>query len=165
MTRERWLAVPGYEGCYEVSDQGQVRSLDRRSTRGAHSVLARGRVLTPKFTPYPTVSLWLDGRQYTRRVHTLVAEAFIGPRPPGMYVCHGNGDETDNRLENLRYDTPSANELDTVRHGRHSEARKTHCKNGHEFTPENTYTGSGQRRCNECHRLRSIEYRRQRAAS
>lgn len=50
-------------------------------------------------------------------VHVLMMEAFVGPRPPGHYVCHNNGDPADNRLENLRYDTPKGNSADASRHG------------------------------------------------
>lgn len=50
-------------------------------------------------------------------VHRLVLEAFIGPRPPGMYGCHNNGNPTDNRLRNLRWATPRENVADMHRHG------------------------------------------------
>jgi hypothetical protein len=52
------------------------------------------------------------------RVHVLVLEAFVGPRPPGMVCCHGDGDPTNNALSNLRWDTPQANHADRVKHGR-----------------------------------------------
>jgi ketosteroid isomerase-like protein len=50
-------------------------------------------------------------------VAVLLAETFIGPRPPGHLVCHNNGDSTDDRLENLRYDTPKGNSRDAIKHG------------------------------------------------
>lgn len=59
----------------------------------------------------------------------------------------------DNRLTNLRWDSRSGNISDQVRDGTHNNARKTHCKWGHEFTPENTGKQSnGGRRCITCHR-------------
>jgi hypothetical protein len=64
---------------------------------------------TYKSNGYKYVTLYYKGRGKTRRVHTLVAEAFIGPRPDGMEVCHGNGTPTDNRAENLRWDTHKVN--------------------------------------------------------
>ncbi len=94
---------------------------------------------------YPVVNLKTGiergraGYQVRRTIHTLVAAAFIGPRPDGMDTCHNNGDKTDNRLDNLRYDTKSANAFDTLKHGTNRAANKTHCPLGHEYTTENTY--------------------------
>jgi hypothetical protein len=59
-----------------------------------------------------------EPRSKHRDVHTLILEAFIGPRPPGMQCCHKDGNPLNNRLDNLRWDTPSSNSRDTVRHGR-----------------------------------------------
>lgn len=154
-TPEEWRLVVGYEGLYEVSDQGRVRSLDRDSTRG-DGVKRRltGRMMKAYRSPgnYDRVSLFDGlGRRHWKRVHTLVLEAFIGPRPDGAVACHNDGDHTNNRVDNLRWDTYSANNVDLVVHGTHWQARKTHCKNGHEFTPENTIIRpEGGRKCREC---------------
>lgn len=162
--QETWLPVVGWEDLYEVSDQGRVRSLDREiemssSRTRAFKMVKRGRVLSPIFSAgysYPRVQLCRDGVVARRRVHRLVAEAFLGPRPDGMYVCHWNDDPTDNRLANLRYATPSQNSYDAVRNGRNWEANMTHCKYGHAFTDENTYINpsTGARRCYTCKRQR-----------
>jgi hypothetical protein len=122
---ETWAAVPGWDGLYEVSDAGRVRSLDRTvCIRNPHGVLAprtyRGRVLKAAIGPsgYPLVSFTAPGRKREYHfVHALVARAFIGPRPDGLDVCHGNGVRSDNRLENLRYDTRQANAMDRHAHG------------------------------------------------
>ena len=66
---------------------------------------------------YLIVSLSKECVVKTPSVHTLVLSAFVGSRPEGMHACHGNGNKLDNRLENLRWDTVSANALDRVRHG------------------------------------------------
>lgn len=50
-------------------------------------------------------------------VHRMVLTTFVGPCPPGIQACHNNGDPTDNRLSNLRWDTPKSNSEDRVRHG------------------------------------------------
>ncbi len=57
------------------------------------------------------------GRKVVARVHRVVMEAFVGPCPDGMEVCHGDGDPMNARLDNLRYDTRKANHADKKRHG------------------------------------------------
>lgn len=58
-----------------------------------------------------------DGRPKSKRVHQLVAEAFLGERPKGWHTCHNDGVVTNNALANLRYDTPSGNYSDEHKHG------------------------------------------------
>jgi hypothetical protein len=104
-------------------------------------------------TTYAHYALRLGGRK--RYIHDLVLETFVGPKPPGACVRHLNGNSRDNRLENICYGTYSENMYDRVAHGNHPHAGKTHCKRGHEFTPENTYVipASGSRQCLTCRRL------------
>jgi hypothetical protein len=158
VTDEEWRAIPGYEGLYEVSDQGRVRSLDRDwgpDSRGRRRP-RRGKMLRPSTASgYPVVVL--AGRS-TRSVHSLVAEAFLGPRPSGLVVRHLNGDYLDPRAENLAYSTRKENAADMYLHGT-SLAFRTRCrKRGHEFTPENTVyltstDGQTQRLCRACRRI------------
>lgn len=77
------------------------------------------RRLRPSRTPfgYVSLSLYEKGKRHMRMAHRLVAEAFIGPCPPGLEVAHCNGDPADNRVENLRYDTRSGNLADRAKHG------------------------------------------------
>jgi hypothetical protein len=116
---EVWKPVKGFEGMYEVSDQGRVRSLERTIVRanGVPMRVAGGilscSVSNDRSRGYPAVNLL--GR--SRLVHHLVLEAFVGPRPSGYEGCHGNGIRTDNRLANLRWDTMSGNQMDRVLHG------------------------------------------------
>jgi hypothetical protein len=154
---ERWLPVIGWEGLYEISDRGAVRSLPRIVSAGprAHQRRASGRLLKPALTKrgYFQATLCRDGKDRKRPVHQLILEAFIGPRPPGMECCHANDIKTDNRLENLRWDTTSANSYDRVRNGIHPMSRKTHCKNGHPFDKTNTGINyRGARWCRQCNR-------------
>lgn len=121
-----WRSVVGYEGLYEVSDSGIVRN-------------TAGLELKPRLTEmYPrwTVRLTKDGKRSTIFVHKLVAEAFIGPRPPGADICHGDGDRDNNSAANLRYDSHSENMRDAVRHGTHSMARRMACPRGHSIRDE-----------------------------
>lgn len=167
MNTETWRPVVGFEGWYEVSDLGRVRSVDRVVTmagRWAGALTRRaGRVRKPRLQSngYLFVNLSREGNLTIQNVHQMVARAFLGPRPPAHDVCHGNGDKTDNRLENLRYDTRSANNHDRVRHGTHPNASQTHCIHGHEFTPANTILRrQGGRDCRACLSERSKRYRR-----
>jgi transposase len=68
-------------------------------------------------TGYLQVKLRKDGRYHNLKVHRLVAEAFIGPRPAGMDIRHGSTDRTDNRASNLSYGSRADNEADKVRDG------------------------------------------------
>lgn len=115
---EIWKPVNGHEGHYEVSDQGRVRSLDRYVPRRRGKPMRRvGKILKSIVAAggpgYPIINLC--GR--TTYVHSLVLEAFVGPRPHRHEACHENGIRTDNRLANLRWDTPQANQMDRARHG------------------------------------------------
>jgi hypothetical protein len=148
---ERWLPIPGYVGLYEVSDQGRIRSLDRIVTfRDGKRRLFKGQLIRSRSRRdgYRLVTLSRNGQIEHWLVQHLVMLAFVGLRPEGAVVCHGNGVRDDNRPSNLRYDSYSENNFDLVRHGKHHHARKTHCKWGHEFTPENTaFRPNSQHRC------------------
>lgn len=101
--RENWLPVIGFEGLYEVSDSGNVRSLHKKH-KTPH-------VLSPAFTPrtgYWFVSLSGKEKAISRNVHRLVAAAFLGD-PNGREVNHVNGMKSDNRLVNIEYVTRSQN--------------------------------------------------------
>lgn len=119
----------------------------------------------PSDKGYSTVRLrHPDGRKSTPRVHRAVLETFVGPCPPGMEACHNNGDRTDNRLENLRWDTHQANERDKVNHGTNGRSHlNSHCPQGHAYTRENTYHHpQGWRVCRICKRAGNREAMRRR---
>ena len=104
---EKWLPAVGYEGLYEVSSIGRVRSLDKIQycKDGRAPRLLRGRVRKLQTHPrgHLMVNLYAaDGNAKMEKVHRLVLEAFVGPNPPGLECCHNNGDPSDNRVENLR---------------------------------------------------------------
>ncbi len=118
---ENWKAVPGFEGLYEVSDLGRVRSLDRvvpvRLVSGSGSRRVPGKVLSPGLDSagYLSVSLG-KGRGY--RVHHLVMAAFGGAPPEaGAQRLHCNGVKTDNRFVNLRFGSRADNMNDMALHG------------------------------------------------
>jgi hypothetical protein len=122
MTQEIWKDVPGYEGQYQVSDQGRVRSLDRvvmceGAVKGSYESRKKGRLLRPGPSNFGHLSVVL-GRRNTRMVHDLVLRTFVGPPPDKHECCHNNGNPADNRLENLRWDTRGANIRDAMKQGR-----------------------------------------------
>lgn len=105
MKKEVWKPVVGYEGLYEVSDQGRVRSLNYRRT-------GKVQILKPGFTRrYLLVSLLKDGEKKHFLVHRLVALAFIpNDDPEHKTQCnHINEDRLDNRACNLNWMTPKEN--------------------------------------------------------
>lgn len=155
---EQWRPVVGYEGVYEVSDAGRVRSLPR-SVRGRNeSLVPRPGVelaRTPDRDGYAHVVLSVGNAQRTRKVCVLVLEAFAGAKPAGLEACHNDGDKTNDSIANLRWDTRSENALDRVRHGTHNMARRTRCPQGHNYSPENTgLRNDGSRWCRACNRAR-----------
>jgi hypothetical protein len=113
---ETWKTVPGYDGMYEVSIHGRVRSWKRH--RGLPGRREESRLLKPGLVRgYPKVNLWKNGRQKTVKVHVLVLTAFIGPCPHGLECCHADGNYINNHLTNLRWDTRSVNHQDAIAHG------------------------------------------------
>lgn len=165
MSGEQWRPVPGYEGFYEVSDHGAVRSLDRRIvTSDGRRQMRPGRVLAParEADGRRMVALCVDRQSRSYRVSVLVLEAFVGPRPEGMFCCHNNGDCTDDRVDNLRWATPSENVLDMIHHGSHHLVNKTHCPRRHPLVAPNLIPStlrSGGRGCLACNRASSRWHR------
>ena len=115
--KESWQPVPGYEGLYEVSDLGRVRSLDRLNARknrwgSVTTAHLKGRVLRPGRggAARLQVNLSKESVSWVVPVHKLVALTFIGPCPEGHEIDHVNGDFQDNRLVNLEYVTHQENQ-------------------------------------------------------
>lgn len=119
-TPEQWAPVLGFEGLYEVSTTGRVKSLERvvmRSDGISYSIMERILKSYKRSSGYLHVVLRKDNTPFTRTVHRLVLEAFVGIRPACMECCHQNGVPDDNRLSNLRWDTALGNGFDRKEHG------------------------------------------------
>lgn len=151
---ETWKWIPDYEDYYQVSDLGNVRSVTRRVGRR----LLRGGPLKPgpSGAGYLQISLSREGVVKRFDIHRLVLRTFLGEPAKGQQACHENGNQTDNRLSNLRWDTPSANNLDKTRHGTNPLARKTHCLRGHLFSGPNLVRRGTGRDCRACNRARGL---------
>jgi hypothetical protein len=161
-TAEEWRMIPGYEGRYEVSDHGRIRSIPRRKVHGG--ILAAA----TDGAGYPSVLLYDDQGPSVRLVHRLVALTFIGPCPEGQQVRHRNGNPMDPTASNLTYGTHGQNQLDSIAHGTHVQARKTHCPQGHPYDEANTYrspSAKSYRQCRTCVRAGArARYQRAKAA-
>lgn len=119
---EIWRDVVGYEGLYQVSSMGRVKSLSREMINGRNFFISKDRILKPcvDTTGYYTLNLWKDRRPHTSKVHKLVAIAFLGHYPcgQGTVLDHINGDKLDNRLTNLQMVTSRQNSTICFRKGR-----------------------------------------------
>lgn len=107
---------PVCEGFYEVSDHGRVRRVKRPLHRGRGQV---GRLLAiqTRRDGYHVVPIWIHGKVKNHMVHRLVAEAFIGLRPDGLFVNHKDGVKKNNRPSNLEYVTNKQNQEHAALHG------------------------------------------------
>ena len=119
---EVWVDTEGFPG-YQVSNLGNVRSCFVHQ-EGVHGMVIsdppvwkirlgnidrKGRKVFSLQTR--------NGRSKKRTVHSLVLEAFVGPRPAGLIACHNDGNPLNNRVDNLRWDTHKGNQLDMYKHG------------------------------------------------
>lgn len=109
---------------YLISDKGIIYSLYSNKT------------MKPGYVEgdYLRVYLSKHGKDYTKKIHRLVLEAFVGPCPDNMETCHNNGNKLDNRLENLRWDTHSHNARDSIKHGTFAGLKVGENSNSHKLT-------------------------------
>lgn len=108
MTDEIWKPILGFEGYYEVSNLGRVRSVDRYDRRG---YLQKSHLLSPslKKTGYEEVHLYVNHKQYTFSIHRLVAKAFINNPREVKCVNHIDGNKRNNVVSNLEWCTHGEN--------------------------------------------------------
>jgi len=153
--QEIWRSIVDCPG-YEVSNRGRVRSINRVGVDGRR---VHGRILTGSLSGSTGARLTVrlhrpDGTVAKRYIHSLVLEAFIGPRPRGCVARHINDDGMNNALSNLRWGTKSQNGYDAVANGRHGNSTKTTCPRGHALAVR--WGESGGRRCRECQQQRQV---------
>ena len=117
--QETWKDIPGYEGLYQASNLGRIRSFKRNNIR----ILKPGK--NRDGSGYYIVKLYLNSVRKNVSVHRLLWTAFNGPIPEGLQINHLNENKADNRLENLSLCTPKENTNYGTRNKRVSEK---HCK-------------------------------------
>ncbi len=122
--QEVWRPVVGWEGLYSVSDWGRVRREARVTTNGAR-LPQRLRSPGVNREGYRVVRLQGNGRAGTYNVATLVALAFLGPRPEKQVVRHGTGGQLDDSLANLCWGTEKENCADKLRDGTHQRGEQS----------------------------------------
>jgi hypothetical protein len=122
--QEEWRPVRGFEGLYEASSLGRIRSLARTvavngDKNRAHTRTYSASIRKPHLrkSGYLDVSLWSEGRQHNRYLHVWICEAFHGERPAGLEVAHNDGNSLNCSARNLRWDTPKSNTADKWAHG------------------------------------------------
>lgn len=154
MIEEEWRPVVGLVGLYEVSNLGRVRNVERtvwrRGGRGSdpdklYASKCRSKVRTLYQTEDGYQQLKLTERG-SILVHTLVLEALVGPCPDGKEACHDDGNPGNNKLSNLRWDSPAGNAADRTRHGRSARGEN---QGGAKLTAIDVVAirASGARRC------------------
>jgi len=124
MDLEIWRDIPGYEGRYQASNYGRIKSVNRKVKGKCHYTgrnfyrSINSQILKPgQYCKSGHVSVVLEHGGIGKPVHQLVARTFLGACPQGHEVLHNNGNPKDNRVENLRYGTRTENILDVYKNG------------------------------------------------
>ncbi len=111
--------IKGFDKFYCISDSGKIWSKYKAGNH--HSKIKKGKWKRRKLCIQPsghlTIVLYLKGKQYSKSIHSLVLETFIGPCPLNMQCRHLDGDPTNNKFENLKWGTSKENGEDMVKHG------------------------------------------------
>lgn len=158
---EIWKPVIGWEGYYEVSNHGRVRSLDRVIvTKGGIRKRRKGQNLSPLELPHGYLAVNIRGNRY---IHRLVLESFDRPALPGEECRHLDGNRQNNKSNNLAWGTSSDNNYDIVQHGKHWQVEKEFCPRGHSLMARNLVPSNAKklrdangRECLACSRAKSI---------
>lgn len=120
---EVWKDIVDYEGIYQISDMGRIRGFSKFGT----TYLS----LKPKKTGYVCVGLLKDGVRTDKRVHRLVASAFLPNPEKKPYVNHKKGIKHDNRVTELEWSTESENDIHAYQTGLRKSPKAWTGKTGH----------------------------------
>ena len=106
---------------YEVSNYGRVRSYKYKYGQGKRPLLQTPTIINGRLDPAGYICYMLsdvDGKRKNVRGHMLVMQTFVGLPDPGMVICHYDDIKTNNHIDNLRYDTITANAQDKIRNSK-----------------------------------------------
>lgn len=157
---EEWRPVPNYEGIYEVSNHGRVKSLERIvKIRTGGERKYGGIILKPQIGShgYRSVCLFKDKKPRQHTIHALVLSSFQRSKKDGEVCRHLDGNQLNNHTENIVWGSYRENGKDAVRHGRNVQANQTHCIREHILMSPNLCSprsnrDPAQRECLSCAR-------------
>lgn len=130
VTTEEWKDIPGFEGMYQASSLGRIRSLDRyvgHNYGGKKMLTGRVMRLSTLLGGYKIVNLRDGEKTHRSRVARLVLSAFVGLPAKNMAACHADNTPSNNRIDNLRWDTYAGNEGDKVLAGTSNRGERNWC--------------------------------------
>jgi hypothetical protein len=113
MNDEHWLSIAGWDGLYEVSNHGHIKSLERKITAGSRTYVIHERILSPRRDKdgYMMVDLQNAGKVITHKVHRIVAMTFLQNPCNKPQVNHKDGNRANNTVQNLEWVTDSENKI------------------------------------------------------
>jgi hypothetical protein len=116
--QEIWKDIKGYEGLYQISNLGRVKSLERYKQNHSKKQIVKEKILVPRVRGlYKSVSLWKHNKGKEFTIHRLVAKTFIDNPDNFLYINHKDGDKLNNYVSNLEWCTQSHNIKEAYRIG------------------------------------------------
>ena len=128
MIKEIWQPIKGFEG-YDVSNKGNIRTYHKKRGRYGYVICKNpvGLIKTRLDAyGYVIVTLSRGKKHYTKKVHRLTLQAFVGDCPRGMECCHNDDKKANNYVGNLRWDTRKNNKADMIIHNTIPKGEKHH---------------------------------------
>lgn len=142
-----WRPLIGHEKTHEISTDGRIKRLARsiiveRKGSAPFKALVKEKILKPTIADngYEYINIPKDGKQNLQTVHSLVAETFIGPRPPGLDVGHADGTRVNNKVDNLYYCTRKENLNEPIGKARYIKAMQERGKASRSLPDEKVRT-------------------------
>ena len=140
---EHWKDIRGFDGRYQVSDKGRVKSLERVTQLNGRVRTEPEKIMAYTLrSGYPTLILRKDGKKYSRQIHRLVADAFLPNQGNLPVVNHKDSDRTNNAVDNLEWCTQKHNVMWSSQRMRHPKSSYKESNSGEKYiykTKNGTY--------------------------